>query len=455
MAQPEQPIKYDTTLNYINIEDVNFSQDSVTIPESKQIFSTLDKIRCFGTPIRIIFVKSSSSSSYDIYIVGFFGEEQNYDKINPNFILPEYFPLIEVVDFETNERDTEPQPYVTINNRRLLLIYMLLYSIAKMNRKYIDEMYSSLSRQNTHELIRNIKDLFRKKQGIIVDNIFIPVIIRNETSNFVTNKNEELSFGNLIRKRLSKQPSFCMTPLVGGLCGTLNSRYQYGADIIPQIGYPVQDNFYLNNKSPQIKRTNSIPSIVKLRSFKSNKKSDYSEMLKLFLLAPEQNMRNKSVVCFTGDANLTHKLNIICKCFHKTFKTNGDTYCNGEISRITPINVGDDEYDEIDKENAFPLPTAKPLSIAIPSSPSSIASSPPSIASSPPSIASSPPSIASSPPSIASSLTWKDAVLKPKPTFEIGGKRKTRKKQRHHIKRKNIGTKKYKKYKKYKKQNKL
>ena len=57
-----------------------------------------------------------------------------------------------MVDFETNERDTEPEdkPYVTINNRRLLLIYMLLYSIAKMNRKYIDEMYLSLSRQNTH-----------------------------------------------------------------------------------------------------------------------------------------------------------------------------------------------------------------------------------------------------------------------------------------------------------------
>jgi hypothetical protein len=223
------------------------------------------------------------------------------------------------------------------------------------------------------------------------------------------------------------------------LCGALNSRYRYGADIIPQIGLPIQDNFYLDNKSQQIKRSNSVPSIVKLRSFKSNKKSDYSEMLKLFLLVPEQNMKNKSVVCFTGDANLAPKLNTICRCFHKTFKTNGDTYCNGEISKITPINVGDDEYDEIYKENAFPLPNAKPLSIAIPSSP-------------PLSIASSPPSIASSPSSIAS-LTWKDAVLKPKPiststsTFEIGGKRKTRKKQRHHIKRKNIRTKKYKKYK--------
>jgi hypothetical protein len=95
MAQLEQPINYDTTLKYINIEDVNFSQDSVTIFESNQKFSTLDKIRCFGTPIRIIFVKSSSSS-YEIYVVGFFGEEQNYDKTNPNYKIPEYFPLIEV-----------------------------------------------------------------------------------------------------------------------------------------------------------------------------------------------------------------------------------------------------------------------------------------------------------------------------------------------------------------------
>ena len=351
--------------------------------------------------------------------------------------MPEYFPLIEVVDFETNERDAEPEdkPYVTINNRRLLLIYMLLYSIAKMNRKYIDEMYLSLSRQNTHELIRNIKDLFRKKQRIIVDNIFIPVIIRNETSTLVTNKNEELSFGQLIRNRLSKQASFCNSnkPLVNGSCGTLNSRYRYGADIIPQIGLPIKDNFYLDNKSPQIKRSNSVPSIVKLRSFNSNKKSDYSEMLKLLLPAPEQNMRNKSVVCFTGDTNLTPKLDNICRCFHKPLKPNGDTYCNGEISRITPINVGHDEDYEIDKENVFPLFAAKPLSFAIPSSPSSIASSPSSIA--------------SSPPSIASSLPWKDAVLKPKPTFEIGGKRKTRKKHRHRIKRKNIRTKKYKKYK--------
>ena len=421
MAQLEQqPITYNTTLKYINIEDVNFSQDSVTIFESNQKFSTLDKIRCFGTPIRIIFVKSSSSS-YEIYVVGFFGEEQNYDKTNPNYKIPEYFPLIEVVDFETNERDPDPEdkPYVTINNRRLLLIYMLLYSIAKMNRKYIDEKYVSLSRQNTHELIKNIKDLFRKKQGIIVDNIYIPVIIHNDTSNLVTNKNEELSFGQLIRNRLSKQPSFCNSdkPLVSGSCGVLNSRYRYGADIIPQIGLPIMDDFYVKNKSPQIKRSNSVPSIVKLTSFKSNKKSDYFEMLKLLLPAPEQNMRNKSVVCFTGDTNLTPKLDNICRCFHKPLKPNGDIYCNGEISRINPINVGDDEDYEIDKENVFPLSLAKQLSIA---KPLSIASSPPSIASSPLSIASSPPNtswvkvLKSKPPSTSSS------------TFEIGGKRRTK-----------------------------
>ena len=153
----EKPINYNFTCSYVKLENIFFSQDTISFSNKYKtmndvICQTIDK-----TPIKIVFYENN------IYFIGYWGLEKFKQYSDENYHYSNYIPMIEVV----NNRYI----YTTINNRRLLTIYLLLNSL--INNKY--KKFKYLSNYQTFDIINDVKTIFN------IDNIYIPVVIRKST----------------------------------------------------------------------------------------------------------------------------------------------------------------------------------------------------------------------------------------------------------------------------------
>lgn len=351
---PVQPIDYNFAMDYVNLLDVNFSQDTISISNKP---NTLDKIRCMNNNINLVFSPIhetilEDNFHCDIYVLGFFGKEMLKDDIK--YMYPPQIPLIEVIDVNTEHLSN---PYVTINNRRLYQIYLLLYSIAniilnengKIDELFIDAKYiNDINGVNIFTLV----DIFKRRLsmlGIIVREIYIPVII-NKISAIAPDylfppSIASHTWGSFLEERIRRQNLFCKTNTTKeNPCprDMILDNFVNGSPIIPYFG--TKKGYYYTEPPEYRKPIDPI----KL-SFVSSDSSDYLRLLNIFeltndkqnstigkvertvvktLINPQKGIVLKKLKVFTDI------INMITTCYHRPIN-NTDTY----LAKITPINV--------------------------------------------------------------------------------------------------------------------
>jgi len=160
---------YNIRIDYVKLEDINFSQDTIDGDYAGFYRHSHNIVKCdnIKKPVNLLFVKTGDS--FDINVNGFFGIEKENDPSKEYEFSP-FYPVIEVVDYG------DDHPYITINNRRLHLIYMLLKSISAEG----SVKFGSLGGIPTRDLIDDIK-IKLSAQGLSINNIFVPVVIYNST----------------------------------------------------------------------------------------------------------------------------------------------------------------------------------------------------------------------------------------------------------------------------------
>jgi hypothetical protein len=149
-----KPMHYDFTCSYVNLEDIYFSQDTVKMKLTD--YTYINDIICdtLKTPIKIVF-----DDENNIYFTGYWGLEEMKEFPDEIYHYSNYIPMIEVID--------NHYVYTTINNRRLVTIYLLLYSL--IENKHAKFKY--LSNFLTYDIIEDVKAYFG------INNIYIPVVI--------------------------------------------------------------------------------------------------------------------------------------------------------------------------------------------------------------------------------------------------------------------------------------
>jgi hypothetical protein len=160
---------YNIRIDYVKLEDINFSQDTIDGDYAGFYRHSHNIVKCdnINKPVNLLFVKNGDL--FDININGFFGIERENDPSKKYEFSP-FYPVIEVVDYG------DDHPYITINNRRLHLIYMLLKSISAEG----SVKFGSLGGIPTRDLIDDIK-IKLSARGLPINNIFVPVVIYNST----------------------------------------------------------------------------------------------------------------------------------------------------------------------------------------------------------------------------------------------------------------------------------
>lgn len=344
-----QPIDYNFTLNYVNLLNVNFSQDTITIPNKP---NTLDKIRCMNDNIKLIFSPIHENILDDglhcnIYVSGFFGKEM--EKSDISYMYPPQIPLIEVVD--TSEE--ELNPYITINNRRLYQIYLLLYSIANtsLNDDKIDEMFidskymNNINGVNIFVLI----DIFKRRLhmlGIIVHEIYIPVIIHKMDDiapvYLFPPSEDRHTWKSFLDERIKRQNLFCKINVTKqSPCppGMLVNYFAKGSPVVPYFG--TKKGFSYTDPEDYQKAIEPIR-----LTFTSTTSGDYARLLNIFGLSVEKknssNGRIERTVVETLSRNeknsVLKKLKLfdslietITTCYHRPIN-NTDTY----LAKIIP-----------------------------------------------------------------------------------------------------------------------
>ena len=306
-------ISSDFLLNYVKIEDVNFSQDSVTLSKYTK-YKTLNKARCNIPLIKLVY------HNKNIYIIGFFGIEKD-DSEKPKSdteSFPPQFPLIEVVDYGTMD------PYVTINNRRLVHIYRFLYSIATMEEetKTSQQISKDLELYNIHDILEYLKSRFLE-HNIIVDNIYIPVIIHKHIESYRFNLDE--TYEKFIENRLKRQQSFCKMQIVQNkttkefdLCKNFDEEFKYGVPVIPKIGYEgknYRNSMYDKRQIPTLgkKRKLLVPKITYDTTKLTSSNRTYNYMLfDLFNITDNQ---ERCIMAPKTSDDIKLKFQTICKCY--------------------------------------------------------------------------------------------------------------------------------------------
>jgi hypothetical protein len=354
---PTQPIDYNFTLNYIDLLDVNFSQDTISIHNKP---NTLDKIRCMNNNIKLIFSPThenilDANLYCDIYVSGFFGKEMVKDE-EITYKYPPQIPLIEVVDINDEEL---LKPYVTINNRRLYQIYLLLYSIAniifdeygKINELFIDAKYIDyINGVNIFLLV----DLFKQRLnrlGIIVGKIYIPVIINKKTSiapEYLFSSEGPNTWETFLNERIKRQNLFCnINATKTQPCPEemVVEYFKNGSPIIPYFGTKKGFVYTFPSYGQSIEP-------IKM-TFVSTTSSDYSLLLNIFGLSLEK----KDSIIGRLDRSITNNptfkkekpnilkklgsfgklIDMITTCYHRPID-NTNTY----LATIIPRDVDQD-----------------------------------------------------------------------------------------------------------------
>jgi hypothetical protein len=306
-------------LDYVKLTDVNFSQDRVTIDIDfnktfKTTFRTLNDARCNIPRIKLVYKDG------DIYIIGFFGKE-NPNKKDPERYPPQ-FPLIEVVDYG------KEHPYVTINNRRLVHIHRFLYSIATMEpeTRTTKKIRSDLELCNIHDLEDMYKAWFQRN-GIIVDNIYIPVIICGSAE---IKYNDGMTYADFITDRLLTIKSFCKKRIkrIGnqkwGYCTDFEPQFSHGAPIIPKNGTSDANSMYDIEQIPQLNKQRKMPKPIKPFDNNSKKPLTYNEMLRI-LFGIESKKKRCSYTSDTKD-DVKKSLDNICRCYTEAEKIDSASF---------------------------------------------------------------------------------------------------------------------------------
>jgi hypothetical protein len=169
----EKPMDYNNVLSYVKIEDILFSQATIS---SKFQNMTINEIKCITRKIKLVFTlteQEGEDEAFNLYIIGYFGVEGARGNDKVELRNPPQIPAIEVVDMPNAEK------YISVNNRRLHAIHTLLYALTyNGNSKSFpfSDFNGTRLTYNTEMFKENLS-----KMGIKVINIFCPVIIYNST----------------------------------------------------------------------------------------------------------------------------------------------------------------------------------------------------------------------------------------------------------------------------------
>ena len=240
----EEPTLPTQEVSYVDIENINFSQDTVTAATKGWKYEGDGKTRqtreyCRSKiarkfPIKI-YIRREAEGSINMYLTGYwgasdfkfpdakiiigkstpdaytqcingyyldetslnncsmalkekYGQSPTWNKAHKQWELeyhkyPNYMPLIELVDFEDNKK------YVTINNRRLFTIYQLLCCVLNENVGFQNTCYQIKGKETCSQL-RNWKHNFKvalANAGFDPTDtnirIFIPCLIKRSQDN--------------------------------------------------------------------------------------------------------------------------------------------------------------------------------------------------------------------------------------------------------------------------------
>jgi hypothetical protein len=233
----------------------------------------------------------------------------------------------------------------------------------------IDEKYNFfLTGRTINDLDTFFKDMLKEKYGIIIENIYIPVLINKsneiapkylfEVDFEKDNPDTPLTWDNFIKERIFRQSAFCNKKIKpsGTKCQDFDAAFTFGAPVVPKVGNPA-----VSFKYGEINAFNGRqPSPV--RPFVSTTLGDYENMLNLFNISGK-NISSTSV-CLTNipsskddvsQIELLKKLKTICTCYHRPISKESYEY----ISRITPQVVAEPSLEKTSTLSQ-PSPSSSP-----------------------------------------------------------------------------------------------
>ncbi len=304
-GQLEKPMRYNFKCSYVNLKDIYFSQDTVTL---KLDYTYINNLICeyINSPIRIVTIENN------VFFTGYWGLEGVKDFSDEKYIRSEYIPMIEVIDNSV--------VYTTINNRRLVTIYLLLYSLMKDKRV----KFRYLSNFLTYDIIDDFKEMFK------VLDIYIPVVIYNANScapyylmdyqdkifppkTFIdenmTNCYKNIcregddtncKWQNFLKYRFTNQKSW-------GLIDD-ESEFKYGSPFIPYI-----NRISKGKVLPDIFTIPKTPLSAPTFEFESRKLSDYTGMIDKLFKKFGKSSKDYNIT----PNNICIPYNKNCECLHE------------------------------------------------------------------------------------------------------------------------------------------
>lgn len=197
-----KPMNYEHEMHFVHLQDILFSQTDINLKEKP---TTINQIKCHTSKIKLVF--TPSHAGFDVFIIGFFGKEEEMEEGQTYAPAPQ-IPLMEVIGGDMVEQ------YISINNRRLHAIHSLLYALSRDYDDIKKDRTSSYTPNNGVSIMRSIERFrgrLRDLYQIEVSNIFCPVIIHNPLQNCPSylNDNEQITWRQLLRNRFRNQRGCC------------------------------------------------------------------------------------------------------------------------------------------------------------------------------------------------------------------------------------------------------
>ncbi len=161
MAKQPEPVKYILDQYFIDIKEIYFSQDAVTIENMNDVNNIISKLK--RVPYKLIKIAENKYILYGLY------GEYIYSSSLMEYSYRPFVPSLELVKF-----DYPFYPhYVSINNRRLYMIYILLILLKTRNINNIKN--SVIVGSNIQNLLQRIFEVDNLNQL----NIYIPCVVNN------------------------------------------------------------------------------------------------------------------------------------------------------------------------------------------------------------------------------------------------------------------------------------
>lgn len=205
-----KPMSYAHRMHFVQLEHVLFSQTDISLQKQDKP-NTINEMKCNTSKIKLVFTHSTVDTSsgddaaFDVYIIGFFGKEEEMKNGTAYAPAPQ-IPAMEVVRGAGN--------YISVNNRRLHAIHSLLYALS---RDYTDNTtdpksaYTPNNGQSIMYSVETFRRLLLDLYQIKVNRLFCPVIVHEPDDSCppYVNDGVSITWHEFLKTRFRRQRGCC------------------------------------------------------------------------------------------------------------------------------------------------------------------------------------------------------------------------------------------------------